>query len=122
MVKYIVISGLVAEDAKKGGLGWKGLDDKSLEDTVSFVEAKEMTCGALSRGPTNAGISFYKKEGKAAGKILCKLCKVNIECTLCLPCWKKSNPKKDKTKQPKEKDDKQLMRQVLLFSLVESAQ
>ena len=119
MVKDVVISGLVDEDVKKDVLGWTDLDDKSLEDTVSFVEAKEMARDALSKGPTNAGISSYKKEGKAAGKIPCKLCKVeidkivwnsrqrrNIECTLCLPCWKKSNPRKDKTKQPKEKDDK----------------
>ena len=118
MVKDVIISGLVDEDVKKDVLGWTDLDDKSLEDTVSFVEAKEMARDALSKGPTNAGISTYKKgkpEGNSAGKIPCKLCKAeidrivwnkrqrrNIECTLCLPCWKKSNPRKDKS----PKDDK----------------
>jgi hypothetical protein len=78
MVKDVVISGLVDEDVKKDVLGWTDLDDKSLEDTVSFVEAKEMARDALRKSPTNAGISSYKKEGKAAGKIPCKLCKVEI--------------------------------------------
>ena len=110
IVKDVVISGLADEDVKKDVLGWPDLDDKSLEDTVSFVEAKEMARDALSKGPTNAGISSYKKgktDGKPATKTSCKSCKKEIdkfiwnkrqkktiECYLCLPCWKKANPKK----------------------------
>ena len=75
-----------------------------------------MARDALSKGPTNAGISSYKKgkaEGKPVIKIACKSCKTeidkfvwnkrqhkNIECTLCLPCWRKSNPRKDRIPNP----------------------
>ena len=112
MVKDVVISGLVDDDLKREVLGWPDLDEKSLEDTISFIEAKEMARDALDKGPTNAGISGYKKgknEGKSSVKISCKTCKKEIdkyvynkrqkktiEVTMCLPCWKKANPKKEK--------------------------
>ena len=46
--------------------------------TISFIEAKEIARDALDKGPTNAGISGYKKginEGKSIVKISCKTCK-----------------------------------------------
>ena len=62
MVKDVVISGLVDEDVKKEVLGWEDLDDKSLEETIYFIEAKEMARDALNKGTINAGMSNYKKE------------------------------------------------------------
>ena len=118
MVKDVVISGLVDEEVKKDVLGWPDLDEKSLEETISFIEAKEMARDALSKGPISAGISSYKKgkaETKSATKSTCKLCKSEIEkfvwnkrqkkmieCTLCLLCWRKSNPKRERA----PKDDR----------------
>ena len=61
MVKDVVISGLVDEDIKKEVLGWSDLDDKTLEETITFIEAKEMARDALSKGPIAAGLSTYKK-------------------------------------------------------------
>ena len=110
MVKDVVISGLVDEDVKKEVLGWSDLDNKTLDQTVAFIEAKEMARDALSKEPITAGLSTYKKSkadsaAKASPRILCKSCKTeikqfvwskrqkrSIECTYCHPCWKKSRP------------------------------
>ena len=112
MVKDVVVAGLVDEEVKKDVLGWSDLDDKSLEETITFIEAKEMARDALNKGQITAGISTYKKgksDAKAVTKAQCKSCKVEIEkliwsrrqkkmveCALCLPCWKKNNPKRGK--------------------------
>ena len=113
MVKDVVITGLADEEVKRDVLGWSDLDDKSLEETVNFIEAKEMARDAMKKGPIAAGISSYKKavagESKASTKTLCNLCKTEIEkfvwskrqkktveCTLCYPCWRKNNPKRGK--------------------------
>ena len=42
MVKDVLIAGLADEEVKKDVLGWQDLDRKTLEETVSFIEAKEM--------------------------------------------------------------------------------
>ena len=47
MGKDVLISGLADEDIKRDVLGLPDLDCKSLEDTVSFVEAKEMARDAV---------------------------------------------------------------------------
>ena len=73
-----VISGLVDEEIKKELLGWTDLDEKSLEETITFIEAKEMARDALSKGPIAAGLSTYKKsqaEAKLTTKVPCKSCK-----------------------------------------------
>ena len=118
IVKDVVISGLVDDEVKKEVLGWSDLDKKSLEETVAFVEAKEMARDALNRG-TAAIQSNYKKAGSGKSpKVNCKLCKAeidkfvwckrqnkNVECSLCLPCWKKKNPKKPKNPKPEPTAD-----------------
>ena len=112
MVKDVVIAGLVDEEVKKDVLGWSDLDNKSLGETVTFIEAKEMARDALGKGPIAAGLSAYKKakaEAKPATKIPCKSCKTEIEkfvwskrqkktieCNFCFPCWKKNNPRRGK--------------------------
>lgn len=112
MVKDVIIAGLADEDVKKDVLGWSDLDDRSLEETITFIEAKEMARDALNKGSIAAGLSSYKKaqsEAKTTPKVQCKSCKAQIdklvwskrqkrmiECTLCMPCWKKSNPRRGK--------------------------
>ena len=120
MVKDVIITGLADEEVKRDVLGWSDLDNKSLEETVTFIEAKEMARDAMKKGPIVAGISSYKKakagESKPSTKILCNSCKTEIEkfvwskrqkktveCTLCFLCWKKTNPKRGKG----PKDDRQ---------------
>ena len=111
MVKDVVISGLVDEEIKKEVLGWSDLDEKSIEETITFIEAKEMARDALSKAPIAAGVSSYKKLGtatdkKPATKVQCKICKSEIEKlvwnrrqqkmierTHCLSCWKKKKSK-----------------------------
>ena len=113
MVKDVIISGLVDEDVKKDVLGWPDLDTKSLEDTITFIEAKEMARDALGKGSIAAGLSSYKKgkaDTKTTTKIQCRSCKSEIEKfawskrqkkmterSQCYPCWKKSDPKRNKT-------------------------
>ena len=112
MVKDVVVAGLVDEEVKKDVLGWSDLDNKTIEETISFIEAKEMARDALNKGQIAAGISTYKKgksDTKAVSKGQCKSCKVEIEklvwsrrqkkmveCTLCMPCWRKNSPKRGK--------------------------
>ena len=110
MVKDVVVAGLVDEEVKKDVLGWSDLDGKSLEETITFIEAKEMARDALNKGQITAGISTYKKgnaNSRTANKIQCKFCKAEIEklvwskrqkkmieITCCMPCWKKNNPRR----------------------------
>ena len=111
MVKDVVISGLVDEEIKKEVLGWSDLDEKSIEETITFIEAKEMARDAMSKAPIAAGVSSYKMLGtasdkKPATKVKCKICKSEIEKlvwnrrqqkmierTHCLVCWKKKKSK-----------------------------
>ena len=61
IVKDVFISGLVDDEIKKDILGWVDLDVKAVDETVSFVEAKEMACDVMNKPPLNATISGYKK-------------------------------------------------------------
>ena len=110
MVKDVLIIGLVDEEVKKEVLGWSELDNKSLEETVTFIEAKEMARDAMNKEQITAGISTYKKknaDSNTGGKRQCKLCKVKtdkfvwnrrqkkmIEVTFCTTCWKKKNARR----------------------------
>ena len=114
IVKDVLVSGVADEEIKQDLLGWAELDAKDLNSTVAFLEAKEMARDALNKKPITAGISNYKKLKTAVNstqksKIQCKDCKIEmdkfvynkrlkktIECTLCLPCWQKANPKPTK--------------------------
>ena len=112
MVKDVMVAGLVDDDIRKDVLGWADLDDKSVNETINFIEAKEMARDALTKYLVNtaAGISSYKskpKMGKTKSeRKTCKDCNVAIdkytwsrraskmiECTRCLNCWKKFNKK-----------------------------
>ena len=110
MVKDVLVSGLADEEVKKEVLGWSELDNKSLEETVTFIEAKEMARDAMNKGHVTAGISTYKKkntDSNAAARIQCKSCRVEtdkfvwnkrqkkmIEVMFCMLCWRKKNPRR----------------------------
>ena len=122
VVKDVLVAGLVDEDIKKDVLGWSELDSKDVNETVAFIESKEMARDALShQKPVTAALSQYKKGKTLANtapaspnsKGLCKTCKVEIdklvwskrqkkfvETSLCLPCWQKANPKRVKDPKP----------------------
>ena len=50
IVKYVVISGIVDEDIKKDVLGHPDLDTRSLNETISLIENKEMAVRAMTTG------------------------------------------------------------------------
>ena len=120
VLKDLLIAGLADDEIKREALGWADLDDTSLEDTVKFLEAKEMARDALLRqSSTNALVSNYKKSKNEAvkpkTKVSCKGCGIeierfvwnkrqnkNIECDRCLPCWKVANPKEKKKPEKQE--------------------
>ena len=113
IVKDVLISGLVDEEIRKEVLGWADLDEKSSEETVRFIEAKEMARDALASSSSSAaGISAYKKMDKTptrSTKAKCKSCSKEIDAmvwsqqkhkmierTLCYKCWRQSNQKTKK--------------------------
>ena len=122
IVKDVLVNGIVDEEIRREVFGWEELDNKNINDTVAYVEAKEMARDALNqKPPTNAAISTYKKsksttpEPNQKLKIQCKECKVQIdkfvwnkrqkkmiEVTSCLPCWQKANPRAPKPRQPQD--------------------
>ena len=121
IVKDVLVAGLVDEDIKKDVLGWSELDTKDVNETVAFIESKEMARDALKQNkPINAALSQYKKSKTlsatappATSKGSCKTCKVDIdklvwskrqkkfvETSMCLPCWQKANPRRVKNSRP----------------------
>ena len=126
IVKDVLIAGLVDEEIKKEILGWSEVDNKSVEETVSFIEGKEMARDAIQQ-PTpiaTAPLSSYKA-GKnkpplqqPQERTRCSECSTEmdkmvwnqrqgkyIERSLCLTCWKKSNSKPKKKKHGQVKQD-----------------
>ena len=113
IVKDVLVAGLADEDIKREILGWTELDIKDVNSTVAFIEAKEMARDAINQQPVNASLSSYRKSSKAetspnlSQKLPCKECKAEInryvwnkrqgkmiEVTLCMPCWRKSKPRR----------------------------
>ena len=52
ITKDILVTGLADEEIRKDVLGWSELDKKSAQETVNFVEAKEMARDAMLKPPT----------------------------------------------------------------------
>ena len=126
LVKDILIAGLVDEDIEKDALGRAKVDIKTVEETISYIEAKEMAQDALMNSTlSNSSISSYKAEKKKTPtepkkeRTRCSECSVemdkrvwnqrqgrHIEVSMCLSCWKKANSKskKNKQKEPKTND------------------
>ena len=121
IVKDVLISGLAEDEIKREVLGWSSLDKSSMEETVSFIEAKEMAREALNRHSSTNAISSYqqnKKTGKKESeKINCQTCRTQIEKfswskrhkklierKFCLSCWQKNSPRQS----PKGDDSSKL--------------
>ena len=124
-MKDVLIEVLSDNDIKQEVIGWTDVDDKTVEETVSFVEGKEMARNAMNNSSVAAPLSSYKKldrpdsknPPKEKAKIRCPSCNIetdkvvwnkrqnkHIEVTQCLTCWKKANLKKrskDNTKNDK---------------------
>ena len=113
MAKDVLIAGLVDEEIRREVLGWADLDTKKVNDTVTFIEAKEMARDAMNKLPVAAAVSAYKAKDrsntKTKSKIPCARCGAEIEkfiwnqrqgrmieCSLCLQCWRKVTPRRGK--------------------------
>jgi len=108
IAKDVLISGLAEDEIKREVIGWAGLDKSTIEETVSFIEAKEMAREALNRHSSTNSISSYRQKNKATKKenqhTNCQSCNIEmdryswsrrqkkmIERKLCLPCWQQNN-------------------------------
>ena len=128
MAKDVIVAGLADDEIKKEVLSWSELDDKNVEETVNFIEGKEMARDALMKQTVNAGISMYKSRNKTGHqqmpmeKIACKDCGdltdrqvwnkrlgKMIESSLCLPCWKKSKSRRSRPRNTDKKIKMKLM-------------
>ena len=113
IVKDVLISGLAEDEIKREVLGWAGLDESSMEETVSFIETKEMAREALNRHSSTNAISSYRQNRKSGKrdpeKANCQTCHVEmdkfswskrhkklIERKFCLSCWQKNSPRQTK--------------------------
>ena len=74
---------MVDDDIKKDILGWVDLDRKAVEETVSFIEAKEMAREAMERTPIAAAISGYKMKEKHSNEKHTSKPKTIISCDSC---------------------------------------
>ena len=63
ILKDVLIAGLVDEEIKKEVLGWSEVDEKTVEETLTFIEGKEMARDAMNSGDSAAPISLYKSRG-----------------------------------------------------------
>ena len=130
IVKYVVISGIVDEDIKKEVLGVHDLDAKSLNDTISVIENKEMASRAISLSISNNSQPAYNNainsnvpkelQSKLLLKSRCKHCNKIIqrfklrkargqtnmlkEFELCIDCWKQEIMKAPKHEHKKKAD------------------
>ena len=117
IVKYVVISGIVDEDIKKDVLGHADLDTRSLNDTISLIENKEMAVRAMttsiSADMTTAVNQTKSKSSrdvqtKLSLKKKCQNCDKLMpkfilrkgklkEFNICIDCWKDQHGKKNNT-------------------------
>ena len=67
ITKDVLISGLSDEQVKMEVLGWHDLDTKIVDQTVQYVEAKEMARNALTSSSTVLAMSTYKKNARPIG-------------------------------------------------------
>ena len=116
IVKHVLLAGIVDEDIKREVLDLQDLDSKSLNDTISLIESKEMAARAMSAqfsgsGQNNIAAAHNKGSStannalrtKLAQKTNCKKCNVSMqkykqfkpksgppklrEFDLCKECW-----------------------------------
>ena len=124
ILKDVLVAGLSDDDIKKDVLGWADLDGKTVEETINFIEAKEMAREALSKYTVTAALSTYKAKPKEykimQEKVSCKECNKltekfvwskrvgkMVECTQCYNCWRRlsKNSKRPKEERKPNKQD-----------------
>ena len=110
ILKDVMVTGLADEDIRKEVLGWGSLDEKDVNETIGYIESKEMARDAMTKPAVTASVSSYKSSRKTikrpSGKITCNICgKIStkftwsrknnkyIECSTCKQCWIKSRKK-----------------------------
>jgi len=76
IVKDVLISGLSDDDIRKDVLGWSELDTKTVKETVTFIESKEMARDALTKQISAASIS------QRATKTKCKTARLKLRSIL----------------------------------------
>ena len=57
IVKYVLISGICDDDIKKDVLSYSDIDVKSLNDTITLIESKEMAVRAMSAKVSDFSVS-----------------------------------------------------------------
>lgn len=62
IVKDVLVAGLADEDIRRDVLGWAELDDKTVDETVNFIEAKEVARHALTNQfpSTSTHVFFHR--------------------------------------------------------------
>ena len=123
IIKDVLVHGLVDDEIKKEVVGWADVDMKNVEETTSFVEAKEMARDAMNqpsqqplaaapvtnRGPPAKPPPPPRQlvtDNKKQQKTNCTDCGVQIDkffwhhkrrkqiaCSKYKDCWQKTNPK-----------------------------
>ena len=120
LVKDVLVTGLVDEDIRRDVFGWTELDAKDVQETVGFIEGKEMAREALNQKPAVSALSAYRQQQRVedvnrTAKVNCNECntemdkfswskrhKKMVERTVCLPCWKKANqPRQRRNENPR---------------------
>ena len=56
-MKYVLISGICDDDIKKDVLSYSDIDVKSLNDTITLIESKEMAVRAMSAKVSDFSVS-----------------------------------------------------------------
>jgi len=64
IVKDVLVTGLADDDIRKELLGWAILDEKDINETISFIEAKEMARYAIDQPAVNGSVSSLYKSIK----------------------------------------------------------
>ena len=101
IVKYVVISGIADEEIKKNVLGHADLDSKSLNNTISLIETKEMAARAMSIAGCNNdfNMAVHKKVNQKSSKDLDINLATKTNCKTCDKQMLKFTPRKGKIKE-----------------------
>lgn len=78
IVKDFLISGLSDDDFRKDVLGWSELETKSVKDTVTFFESKEMARDALNKQVQHAGSHKVRRASGSAGTVAQRSRKLSV--------------------------------------------
>ena len=60
VLKDVMVTGFADEDIRKEVLRWESLDEKEVNQTIGFIESKEIARDAVTQPAVTASISSYK--------------------------------------------------------------